>query len=184
MEELLNRGKGKLDVQFLNEALEFATQMDSDISVGKVALAGPVNFKQCIMLAEREGKHHAHVMLLMIMAAISGDKEILNHLHLEPAYEDYTELLSLVHCGLFSVNVSVNVPIEIAQQNNKIQVIDELLMKTNVNPEEGYVYWIGLQLRELYKSLLRKIYWVKKLRLARNKLTALPQEMGEYLKQV
>ena len=171
-------------MQFLNQALEYATRMDSDDSVGKVALAHPENLKQCIMLAEREGKHRAHVMLLLIMAAQSGDKEILSHLYLKPAYEDNTELLSLVHCGLFSINVSINVPIEIARQSNQIQVICELLMKTYVYPEEGYVFWISLQLRELHISLLQNIYWVKKLRLARNKLTTLPQEISEYLKQV
>ena len=187
VEELLYRGRGKLDVQFLNQALEFAAKLDSDINVAKVALARPANFKQCATLAETEEKHHAHVMLLLIMAALSGEREILNHLLLEPVHEikeENTEQLPLIHCGLFSVNVSINVPIEIAQQNNQVQVIDELLMKTNVYSEEGYVCWRGLQLRELNISLLSKIDWVKKLWLSRNKITSLPQEMGEYLKQV
>ena len=175
-------------MKFLNQALEFATQKDSDVNIGKIALAGPANIKQCIMLAERDRKHRAHVMLLMIMAALSGDKDILNRLSLEPVQNEFeennTELLSLVHCRLFSVNVSSKVPIEIAQQSNQIQITNELLMKTNVYPDEEYVCWRGLQLRELDISLLKKIHWVKKLGLSRNRITTLPQEMGMYLRQV
>lgn len=196
VEELLKRTKGKLDVEFLNQALEFATWMDSDANVGKIALAHLGNIKHCIRLAEKEGKHHAYVMLSLVKAASSGDKEILNHLLLEPVSEeekfdiynyieeDKEEPLSFVHCGLCSVNVSSKVPIEIAQQSNQIIIVNELLMKTNVCPDEGYVYWVGLQLRAIDTALLREIYWVKKLRLCRNKLTTLPEELCDYLKQV
>ena len=50
--------------------------------------------------------------------------------------------------------------------------------------EEGTVYWHGLRLLVLDVSWLRKIYWVKRLRLARNGFKQLPNEMGTYLKQV
>ena len=151
--------------------------MDSGISVGKIALVHPENIKQCIKLAEREKKHHAHAMLLMIMAALSGDSEILNNLSLTA--DEYG-----LYCDKFSVYVRSNEPIKIAQQNNQIQVMNELLMKTDVCPDEGYVYWTELQLCELDISLLRKISWVRKLRLSRNSFTNLPKEMYEYLTQV
>ena len=53
VEELLNHGKGKFDVQFRNQALEFATRMDSDLSVGKlIALAHPTNIIKCLKFAK------------------------------------------------------------------------------------------------------------------------------------
>ena len=174
-------------MQFLNQALEFATRMDSAINVGKVALVHPdlENINQCIKLAEREGKHHAHAMLLLITASRSGNKEILNYLLLESRHLAYsTESISYVYCRRFSVYIPINTPIKIAQQSKQIQVMNELLMKTDVCEIEGYVHWGGLQLHELDLSMLRKIYWVKRLILSRNKLTIIPLEMGEYLKQV
>ena len=69
-------------------------------------------------------------------------------------------------------------------QSNQIQVMNKFLMKENVYPDEGHVHWRGLQLCHVDTSLLREIYWVKKLNLSRNKLTTLPEELGDYLKQV
>ena len=190
VEELLNCSKGTLDVQFLNQALEFATRMDSAINVGKVALVHPDlgNINHCIKLAEREGKHHAHAMLLLITAirsSSSSNKKISDFLLLEPCHPACRSESSLyVYCRRFSVNIPINVPIKIAQQFNKIQVMNELLLKTGVCQIEGYVHWGGLQLHEICLSLLRKICWVKTIILSRNKLTTLPQEIDEYLKQV
>ena len=187
VEELLNQNKGKLDVQFLNQALEFATRMDSDVNIGTISLFHVGNNNDCIQLAEREGKHRAYVMLSLIAAALSGNIESINRLSLEPYLEEYNESddpLSLVHCDLFSIDVSSKVPIEIAQQSDQIKVVNELLLRTNVCPDEGYVYWVGLQLQAVDVALLQEIHWVKKLRLARNKLATLPEEMKYYLQQV
>ena len=188
LEELLNSSKGTLNVQFLNQALEFATRMDSAVNVGKVALVHPDldNINQCIKLAEREGKHHAHTMLLLISAITLGNKEMANYLLLEPCQLAYSnESISYyVYCCRFSVYIPINMPIKIAQQSKQIQVMIELLMKTDVCEIEGYVRWRGLQLHKLNLSLLRKIYWVKRLVLSSNKLTTSPEETGEHLKQV
>ena len=179
VEELLNHGKGKFDANFLNQALEFAIRMDSVVNIGKVALAFPsnVNLKPCIMLAEREEKHHAHAMLLLISAALSGDNEILNYLSLIVVDNG-------LYCDRCSVYVRSNEPIKIAQQNDQVQVMHELLMKTNVYPDEGYVCWKELQLCKLNISLLRRISWVRQLTLSQNSLTTLPKEMCKYLTQV
>ena len=181
VEELLNCGRGKFDANFLSRALEFAIQMDSAINVGKVALACPSNvtsdLKPYVMLAEREQKCHARAMLLLISAAMSGDNEILNYLSL-------IVLDDGLYCDRFSVYVRSNEPIRIAQQNDQIQMMNELLMKTDVYPDEGYICWTELQLCELNISLLRKISWVRQLKLSQNSFTTLPQEMCEYLTQV
>ena len=206
VDELLNQNKGKLDVHLLNQALEFATWMDNDVSIGKISLFHVENINYCIKLAKKEGKHHAYVMLSLIAAALSGNKECLNHLSLESVPEeknnlfklvyfhgfdddlgfmvDVDEPLSLMHCGLFSVDVSSKVPIEIAQQKDQNKIVHELLLKTNVCPDEGYVCWVGLQLQAVDTELLQEIHWVKKLRLDRNKLTTLPENLDDCLQQV
>ena len=189
VEELLNQNKGKLDVQFLNQALEFATLMDSDVNIGTISLFHVGNNNDCIQLAKREGKHRAYVMLSLIAAALSGNIENINRLSLKPYLEKYNEYelddpLSLVHCDLFSIDVSSKVPIEITQQSDQIKVVNELLLRTNVCPNEGYVYWVGLQLQAVDVALLQEIHWVRKLRLARNKLTTLPENLEYCLQQV
>ena len=81
-------------------------------------------------------------------------------------------------------NVSTVVPIEIARRANNDAVREELLLRTDVNQEEGSVYWHGLRLLNLDLSWIRKIHWVKRLRLARNGFKTIPNEIGGYLRQV
>ena len=81
-------------------------------------------------------------------------------------------------------NVSTVVPIEIARRANNGAVREELLLRTDVNQEEGSVYWHGLRLLNLDLSWIRKIHWVKRLRLARNGFKTIPNEIGGYLRQV
>ena len=76
------------------------------------------------------------------------------------------------------------VPIEIARRHNNPFVREELLLRTDVNQEEGSVYWHGLRLLQLDLLWIRKIHWVKRLRLARNGFRMIPNEIGGYLKQV
>ena len=80
--------------------------------------------------------------------------------------------------------MSTVVPIEIARRHNNNAVREELLLHTDVNQEEGSVYWHGLRLLNIDLSWIRKIHWVKRLRLARNGLRSIPDEIGEYLRQV
>ena len=85
---------------------------------------------------------------------------------------------------MISGSVSTVVPIEIARRHQNNDIRKELLLHTDVNQEEGSVYWHGLRLLHLDISLVRKIHWVKYLRLARNGLRVIPNELGNYLKQV
>ena len=80
--------------------------------------------------------------------------------------------------------MSTVVPIEIARRSQNPIVREELLLRTDVNQEEGSVYWHGLRLLVLDLSWVRKIHWVKRLRLARNGFRIIPNEVGSYLKQV
>ena len=147
-------------------------------------MAGTINetiIKECIEIAEREGKPHAHAMLLLIMAALTGNRDNLNKLGLM-VYEGNGTIVT--HSALLSVDISTCVPIKVAGHNGHVKVRKELLIKTNVNQKEGIVHWDGLQLLKLDVSLLMRIFWVKELGLTRNGFTNLPDEITMYLKQV
>ena len=174
----------------LNRALMAATCNDNHFNIGKLVVKGAKNLDECLEFSQKENKPHARAMLLLIKAASSGNKYILQKLFGETVdkpdnskgYNDpgFPEVQKAVLSG----KVSTVIPIEIARRNGHLQVREELLLKTDVNQEEGYVYWHGLRLLNLEVLWLRRISWVKKLRLARNGFNTLPNDMGNYLKQV
>ena len=129
-------------------------------------------------------------MLVLIKAASTGNKAIVQKLFGETVNKadnsrDFNDTgYSDMQEAVLSGKVLTVVPIEIARRNQHVQVREELLLKTDVNQEEGYVYWHGLRLLNLEVPWLRRINWVKCLRLARNGFTTLPNDMGNYLKQV
>ena len=148
--------------------------------------------EECMDIAIRERKPHSRAMLLLVKAGITGNKSIIQKLFgdavsnpssLDPR-EFNDDQFAEVQQAVLSGKVSTVVPIEIAHRNGNNQVRKELLLKTDVNQEEGSVFWHGLRLLSLDISWLRRISWVKRLRLARNGFKSLPQEMGRYLKQV
>ena len=188
--ELLKNGADSLEPGCLDRALKAAVKNDNHLNVGKLVVKGAKELLSCLQYAKDEKKPQARAMLLLIIAAQTGDKAIVQKLFGEPApglqnkqdYED--DAFGDVQKAVLSGNISTVVPIEIARRNGQSQVREELLLKTDVNQEEGYVYWHGLRLLSLDIAWLRKIAWVKKLRLARNGFKSLPPEMATYLKQV
>ena len=76
------------------------------------------------------------------------------------------------------------VPIIIARHSNNSAVREELLLRTEVNQEKGSVNWNNLCLRNLELSWIKKIHWVRRLRLAHNGFKTIPNEIGGYLRQV
>ena len=174
----------------LDQALKAAVKNDNHLNIGKLVVEGAKELQLCLQYAKDEKKPHARAMLLLIIAAQTGDKAIVQKLFGEPApglqnkqdYED--DAFGDVQKAVLSGNISTVVPIEIARCNGQSQVREELLFKTGVNQEEDYVYWHGLQLLQLDIAWLRKIAWVKNLRLARNGFQSLPPEIATYLKQV
>ena len=190
IELLKDYGADSLEPGCLDRALKAAVKNDSHLNIGKLVVKGAKNLQSCLQYAKDEKKPQARAMMLMIIAAQTGDKAIVQKLFGEPApglqnkqdYED--DGFGDVQRAVLSGNISTVVPIEIARCNGQNQVREALLLKTDVNQEEGYVYWHGLRLLSLDIAWLRKITWVKKLRLARNGFKSLPPEMATYLKQV
>lgn len=186
--ELLNTAKDSLDAQFFKEALRAAIEMDSDINIGHLALSGPIDVSECIEFAEKEEKSHARAILMLIRAAETGDMNILSQLHLKTVdkenFGDTEAKFLLIHSSQLLVNVSPTVPIEIAWRRGHSQVREEMIMKTNVYLEERKVHWSGMQLKNLEASWMSKISWVEWLKLDRNGLTVVPNELNQYLQQV
>ena len=188
--KLLKNGADNLEPGCLDRALKAAVKNDNHLNVGKLVVKGAKELQSCLQYAKEEKKPHARAMLLLIIAAQTGDKAIVQKLFGEPApglqnkqdYED--DEFRDVQNAMLSGNISTVVPVEIAHRNGKNRVMEELLIKTDVNQEKGYVYWHGLHLLQLDIAWLKKIVWVKKLRLAKNGFTSLPSEMGTYLSQV
>ena len=190
--ELLKSRSDRLEPDCLDRALMAAVKNDNDLQIERLVMKGAKEFQMGLKYAKEEKKPHARAMLLLIKAAQTGNKAIVQKLFGEPApglqnkqdYEDdgFCDVLKAVLSG----NISTVVPIKIANQYKRRQVTRELLMKTNVNQKEGYVYWNGLHLHRLDISWMREITWVKFLRLSMNRFKNLPQEnlMGAYLKQV
>ncbi len=188
--ELLRNNTDQLEPNCLNRALMAATRNDNHFNIGKLVVKGAKNLDACLEYAQTEKKPHARAMLLLIKAASSGNKSIVQKLFGE-AVDKPDNLKNFpdncfpeVQKAVLSGKVSTVVPIEIARRNGHIHVQEELLLKTNVNQNEGYVYWHDLRLLQLEVPWLRRINWVKRLRLARNGFNTLPNDMGNYLKQV
>ncbi len=189
--EILKNNSEYLENDCLNQCLIAATKNDNQLNIGKLVIKGAKNLDECLALAVQEDKPHTRAILLLIKAAFTGNRVIVQKLFGEtvdkaenvrdqfsdPGFEE-------VQKAVLSGKVSTIVPIEIARRNGNFQVREEILLKTDVNQEEGYVYWHGLRLLQLEVSWLRRIFWVKRLRLARNGFKILPNDMEIYLKQV
>ena len=187
--ELLRFNIDQLEPNCLNRALVAAVSNDNHFNVGKLIVKGANNVEECLRKSRDDHKPHARAMLLLVKAAMEGNCSLVLKLfgELVPGMDtqDYQDDgFQDVQKAAQNGEISTVVPIEIARRNGHTQVREELLLKTDVNMEEGYVYWHGLRLMDLDVSWLRKIYWVKRLRLARNGFRQLPNEMGMYLKQV
>ena len=188
--ELLHFNADQLEPHCLNVALMAAVTNDNHINVGKLILKGAHEIAEALKQSVEEKKPHARAMLLLVHAAMEGNRNLVLRLFGEPTSgadncrEYIDDTFPEVHKAMLSGKVSTVVPIEIARRHGHASVREELLLKTDVNEQEKSVHWHGLQLLVLDINWLCKIHWVQKLRLARNGFKSLPNEMGTYLKQV
>jgi len=187
--ELLRFSADQLEPNCLNRALAAAVNNDNHFNIGKLIIKGADNIEDCLRQSRDHHKPHARAMLLLVKAAMQGDKNLVLKLfgesvpEMDPQeYQD--DSFKDAQKVLLAGEISTVVPIEIARRNGQTEVRGELLLKTDVNVEEGTVYWHGLRLLVLDVSWLKRIDWVRKLRLARNGFKQLPDEIGTYLKRV
>ncbi|XP_019851796.1 PREDICTED: leucine-rich repeat serine/threonine-protein kinase 1-like, partial [Amphimedon queenslandica] len=188
--ELLRVRIDDLEPNCLEDALTAAVEVGNHFNVGKLVVKGATNIQQALDDSKEKQKHEARAMLLLVIAAQTNDRDLVLKLFGAPTQKNLSHPLanddnfSEVQKAVISGRVSTVVPIEIARRHQNPIVREELLLRTDVNQEEGSVYWHGLRLLVLDLSWIRKIHWVKRLRLARNGFRAIPNEIGGYLKQV
>ena len=184
--DLLRVNSDQLEPDCLTRALLAAVRKDNHFNIGKLIVKGAMNIDEALALSIEKGSPHARAMLLLVKAATNGDRNLILQLFEGPydTSELQDEGFRAAQDVARSGKVSTVVPIEIARQERHSAVRAELLLRTDVNRKTGSVYWHGLRLLKLEITWLEKIQWVEKLRLARNGLKDLPQNMGLYLKQV
>ena len=179
----------ELESDCLPRALLAAVKRDSHSNICRLVALGATNIDEALKLAKMEGKHHAWAMLLLLIAAMNNDCNLVRRLFGEPVFnldgealsdEGFGEVQAVVKRG----KVSTSVPIEIAHSRQHRSVIKELLLRTDVNQIDRTVDWCGLQLNIFDVNWLGKIHWVKRLTLACNRLKALPNEFGLCLQHV
>lgn len=147
--DLLRNNVDQLEPYCLNRALVAATRNDNHENIGKLVVKGAKNISECLELAQRENKPHARAMLLLIKAASTGDKTIVQKLFGEAVTklehpEEYSDAgFPDAQRAVLRGDISTVVAIEIARRNGHLQVRQELLLKTDVNQEDGCVYWHG-----------------------------------------
>ena len=173
----------------INKALLAAVESGSPSNAGKLILRGATNIDTALAKSRKEKQYAVTAALLIIKAAIENDRILVLKLYGENVHGDTKiplteeDNLEELQAAVAGGNIRTVVPIEISRRNNASAVREELLLRTDVDKDSGVVLWFGLRLTQLEISWLRKIYWVKKLRLARNEFSSLPPEMGSYLKQ-
>lgn len=190
--QLLKCGTDKLEPDCLNRALIAATRTENNSHIGKLIMTGATNIKECLEVAIAEKKTRSRAMLLLIRASFDGNKDMVKKLFSDPTVNeskldlgefDDDQFPDVQH-AVKSGDVSTTVAIDIARRYSNRAVREELLARTGINQEESIVSWHGLRLRSLEISWIRRISWVKQLRLARNDFKSLPCEIEAYLKQV
>jgi len=190
LNQLLKVPIENLEDNCLDHALIAAVRNGNLSNIGKVILRGASHIDEALAEGRRLLKHDVTALLLIIEAAIANDLNLVLKLYgidiqgvdtevklIES--DDLAELQRIVCSQTFQTVV----PIEIARRCRSFAVRDELLLRTDVDKENGTVNWHGLRLTQLETSWLERIDWVKILNLVRNDLTSLPPEMGNYLTQ-
>ena len=173
----------------VNSALLAAVSNNNLNSIHYWTFCGATNIDNALAKSRKEKQYAVTAALLIIKAAIENDRILVLKLYGENVQGDTKislteeDNLEVLQAAVAGGNIRTVVPIEISRRNNASAVREELLLRTDVDKDSGVVLWFGLRLTQLEISWLRKIHWVKKLRLARNEFSSLPPEMGNYLKQ-
>ena len=179
----------QLGVTFLNQALVAATLNDNHECIGKLIKMGATNIDECIQLVKEKGQINAIAILIMLKAALSGDRSMLYvfsdaSLNSEFAALSLTSEIKLkMNQAVASGVVSTIPPLEVAQQTGHHSVVHELLLLTRSYKSNGSVNWSGLHLVSVDKYLIKKLCnWVTKLNLSSNKLKSIPADIEILIK--
>lgn len=185
LNDLLKTPQNQLESNCINRALLAAVHSGNCNNVGKLVLRGAPNIEEALEESKKVQKHAVTATLLIIKAALKNDIGLIEELYNEESSPKHKDLLELDFehvCDAARHAVQTVVPIEIARRTSATTVREALLLKTDIQVDKGVVSWHGLQLLKLEVEWLKKIEWVKVLKLARNEFSVLPKEIGNYLK--
>jgi len=190
LDKLLDVPLEYLEDNCLENALVAAVRCSTVSNVGKLILRGASCIEEALRESRRLQRHAVTAFLLIIKAAIENDRIFVLKLYGEDLQGVETKIqltedddLSELQRFVCSEAIKTVIPIEMSRRFNTSAVREELLLKTNVNKENGTVDWSLLHLIQLEISWLQRIDWVKILSLSHNDFTFLPLEMGNYFKQ-
>ena len=131
-------------------------------------MKGADKIKEALKQPVDEKKPHARAMLLLVVAAIEGNCDLIRVLFSEAVSGDDTckvyvdDFFSDVQKALQSGVVSTVVAIEIAHRHGQSSVHEELLLMTDMNEKEKSVHWHGLQLITLDIKWLCRIHFTSR----------------------
>eukprot|EP00731_Ephydatia_muelleri_P037524 Em0495g5a len=168
----LMRDTTVIDQSTLSRALMAAVNVDSVCNICWLVMRGVSDISKALQVAEQDHKHKAAKVLTLIRAAQTNDRDLAASL-LQNRLEGSAE-----GAALWSGEIPMVVPIEIARQCNHCAVREELLFGTDVLHERGTVCWHGLHLCHLEPEWLVRLDWTRHLMLAWNRLQTLPAEMA------
>ena len=181
-----------LEDECLNTALLAAVESGNTSNAGRLILRGASDIDTALTKSHSLKQHAVTAALLVIKAAMVNDRVLVLKLYGENVQDQETKI-SLTEEGKITelctavcsntITTCKVISIEISRRNNATAVREELLLRMGVDKSSSEVLWFGLHLMHLEISWLKKIYWVKTLRLASNELSSLPQDMGSFLKQ-
>ena len=179
----------QLGVTFLNQALVAATLNDNHACIGKLIKMGATNIDECIQLAKEKGQINATAMLILLKAALTGDRTMLHifgDASLNPEFASLSltsEFNSKMNRAVERRAISTVHPLEVAQQTGQHSVVYELLLLTRIKKSSGSVDWSSLHLVSIDKYLIEKMCnWVTRLNLASNRLKSIPAEIEMLVK--
>jgi len=185
LNELLKTPQNQLESDCINRALMTAVHCGSSSNVGKLILRGATNIEEALEESKRLQQHAVTATLLIIKAAHENDISLIRRVYGEETTTSKGDLMGLdfeqVNKAAKTSAVRTFVPIEIARRNSANSVREELLMKTEIQLDKGIVSWHGLRLLQLEISWLKRIEWVKVLRLSQNEFSHLPTDISDYL---
>ena len=188
--ELLKRPLELLDDDCMNYALLAAVESGSPSNTGKIILLGATNIDEALEKSRELQQHKVTAALLIFKAAMENDRNLVLMLYDENIQGQETKIpladednLDELRSAIRSYRIGTTQPIEISRRYNALAVKEELLLRKYVDINCGVVLWCDLYLTQLEISWLRKINWVKYLRLSFNNFTNLPPDMGSYLIQ-
>eukprot|EP00731_Ephydatia_muelleri_P031260 Em0022g774a len=143
---------------------------------------GAPNVTEAIELAVNELKHNAHAMLLLMMAAMKNDYNLVQKMFTK---QEVGNELQEVKKALAEKTISTLLPLEVACRWQNKAVAEELLLRTNVYQNEGMVIWHGLGLHVVKMDIqfnelnaipgtLLELPNLVNLNISNNKLTTFP----------